>query len=47
MTGTDQIKNNDWENPKYLGFASLSELDDVHNTIFKNKRYKYGKIISF
>jgi hypothetical protein len=25
MTGTDQIKNNDWENPKYLGFANAKK----------------------
>ncbi|SEH74479.1 hypothetical protein BAZSYMA_ACONTIG05326_2 [Bathymodiolus azoricus thioautotrophic gill symbiont] len=44
-----------WKNTQQNSFAdslviehkSLSELDDVHNTIFKNKRYKYGKIISF
>jgi hypothetical protein len=25
MTGTDQVKNNDWEKPKYLGFTSAQK----------------------
>lgn len=33
MTGTDQIKNNDWENPKYLGFASAKKSQPNLETI--------------